>query len=246
VTATDLTVLTYNTGLGLVSAERLAETLLAADADIVGLQELDPSLAGIGAALRDVYPYQALHPLGIPGKGILSRYPLREARLLPFIPGRPDLRATVETGAGPVDLFVAHPPPLRITRREWHENASAARQIRALAAAATAGEPAILLGDFNRLRSQQAYRLLRAAGLIDAFGAAGQGWGGTLPTRLFGWAQRGHVVGAIPLPPVLRVDYVWHTRHFTTLASWTGPHAGSDHLPVIARLRLDEGVGGRR
>lgn len=233
----DLTVLTYNTGLGLASAARLADALLAADADIVGLQELDASLAGIGEALRSVYPYQALHPLGIPGKGLLSRYPLREARLLPLLPGRPDLRAIVETEAGPVDVFVAHPPPLRISRGRWRENAGAARQIRALAEAATGGAPAILLGDFNRLRSQQAYRLLRAAGLIDAFDAAGQGWGGTLPTRLFGWAQRGHLVGAIPLPPVLRVDYVWHTPHFTTLSSWTGPHAGSDHLPVIARLR---------
>ncbi|HET7095554.1 MAG TPA: endonuclease/exonuclease/phosphatase family protein [Thermomicrobiales bacterium] len=233
----DLTVLTYNTGLGLASSDRLVEALLAADADIVGLQELDASLAGIGEALRSIYPYQSLHPIGIPGKGLLSRYPLREARLLPLLPGRPDLRAIVETDAGPIDLFVAHPPPLRISRGRWQENASAARQIRALAEAATAGAPAILLGDFNRLRGQQAYRLLRAAGLIDAFDAAGHGWGGTLPTRLFGWAQRGHLVGTIPLPPVLRVDYVWHTRHFTTLASWTGPHAGSDHLPVIARLR---------
>jgi endonuclease/exonuclease/phosphatase family metal-dependent hydrolase len=237
VAAADLTVLTYNTGLGLASREHLAESLLAADADIVGLQELDASLAGIGDALRSVYPYQALHPLGIPGKGLLSRFPLRDAQLLPLLPGRPDLRAVVEAPAGPIDIFVAHPPPLRISRGRWRENAGAARQIEALAEAATAGAPAILLGDFNRLPNQQAYRLLRDAGLIDAFDAAGQGWGGTLPTRLFGWAQRGHVVGAIPLPPLLRVDYVWHTRHFTTLASWTGLHAGSDHLPVIARLR---------
>jgi vancomycin resistance protein VanJ len=236
---TDLTVLTYNTGLGLASIDRLAEALLAADADIVGLQELDASLANLGEALRSAYPYQSLHPLGIPGKGLLSRYPLHGARLLPLIPGRPDLRAIVEAPAGPVDVFVAHPPPLRISRGRWQENAGAARQIQALAEAASAGEPAILLGDFNRLRSQQAYRRLRAAGLIDAFDAAGQGWGGTLPTRFFGWAQRGHLVGAIPLPPLLRVDYVWHTRHFTTVASWTGPHAGSDHLPVIARLRRE-------
>ena len=40
------------------------------------------------------------------------------------------------------------------------------------------------------------------------------------------------------LPPVLRVDYIWHTAELTTLAAWVGGNAGSDHLPVLARMKL--------
>lgn len=236
----ELTVLTYNTGLGLATAEGLAEALLAEGADIVGLQELDERLAHLGDLVRDVYPHQTLHPLGIPGKGILSRFPLTDAALLELMPGRPDLRATAQTPAGPAAVLVAHPPPFRVAPRRRPENALAQQQVRTLAAAASAGPPAILLGDFNRVPGQETHRVLTAAGLVDAFAAAGRGWGGTLPTRLFGWAQRGHRLGEVPLPPLLRVDYIWHTRHFETVAAWTGPHAGSDHLPVIARLRWAE------
>ena len=235
-----LTALTYNTGLGLATAEGLAGALLAEGADIVGLQELDARLAHLGELLREVYPHQALNPVGIAGKGILSRFPLTDVDLLELVPGRPDLRATAETAAGPVEVIVAHPPPFRVAPRQRPENALARQQVRTLAAAASAGPPAILLGDFNRVRGQETHRVLAAAGLVDAFAEAGRGWGGTLPTRHFGWAKRGHRLGAVPLPPLLRVDFIWHTRHFETLDAWTGPHAGSDHLPVVARLRWRE------
>jgi endonuclease/exonuclease/phosphatase (EEP) superfamily protein YafD len=122
--------------------------------------------------------------------------------------------------------------------------ALADEQITSIAAVATLGHPAILLTDFNRVGWQSAYRQLRQAGLVDAFGAAGRGRGFTLPTRLSHLAYRGHPLGELPLPPLLRVDYVWHTRHFRTLDSWIGGHAGSDHLPVLAELvRVDAGDG---
>lgn len=234
-----LTVMTYNVGAGLASPLRLVEVLRQSRADIIGLQELAPAQgAAIASLLSDLYPHQVLHPSGIPGKGIISRerFPLRETSLLELHPGRPDLQAIVNTPDGDLTVIVAHPPPPRFGRNRLLHAALANEQITSIAAVASGGHPAILLTDFNRIGWQAAYRQLRGAGLIDAFGTAGRGLGLTLPTRLSHLAYRGHPLGAVPLPPLLRVDYVWHTAHFRAIDSWIGSHAGSDHLPVLAEL----------
>jgi endonuclease/exonuclease/phosphatase (EEP) superfamily protein YafD len=232
-----LTVMTYNVGAGLADPLRLSEVLRQSRADIIGLQELAPDQgAAIANLLGDVYPHQVLHPSGIPGKGIISCFPLHQTGLLELHPGRPDLQAVVRTPDGDLTVIVAHPPPPRFGRNRLRHTALADEQIANIVLAATVGEPVILLTDFNRVGWQAAYRQLRGAGLIDAFGAAGRGLGFTLPTRVSHLAYRGHPLGDVPLPPLLRVDYVWHTAHFRAIDAWIGPHAGSDHLPVLAEL----------
>jgi endonuclease/exonuclease/phosphatase family metal-dependent hydrolase len=43
----------------------------------------------------------------------------------------------------------------------------------------------------------------------------------------------------VPLPPVGRVDYIWVTPEFDLQRAWVGrTNAGSDHLPVLARVTL--------
>ena len=232
-----LTVMTYNVGAGLADPARLVAMLRGCGADVIGLQELAPAQgAAIAEMLRVEYPHQALHPIGIPGKGLLSRFPLAEDVLLELHPGRPDLQAVVATPSGELTVIVAHPPPPRIGRGRMTHSLLANEQIAQITAVATRGHPAVLLTDFNRVGWQAAYRQLRDAGLIDAFGAAGRGLGFTLPTRVSHLAYRGHPLGEVPIPPMLRVDYVWHTAHFRTVQSWIGSNAGSDHLPVLAQL----------
>jgi vancomycin resistance protein VanJ len=239
-----LTVMTYNVGAGLADPARLVEVLGRSGADVIGLQELAPEQgAAIAHSLAADYPHQVLHASGIPGKGLLSRFAVPEATLLELHPGRPDLQATIEVPGGTLTVIVAHPPPPRIGRHRVRHAALADAQIARIAAVASRGHPAVLLTDFNRVGWQAAYRQLRQSGLIDAFGAAGRGPGFTLPTRLSHLAYRGHPLGELPLPPLLRVDYVWHTAHFRTIQSWIGSHAGSDHLPVLAELTWV--VGGR-
>ena len=232
-----LTVMTYNVGDGLADPARLVEMLGASTADIVGIQELAPAQAvAIARDLVAVYPHQVLHPDGIPGKGILSRYPLSETTQLDHHPGRPDLQGRVETPDGDLTVLVAHPPPPRFGRNRLHLDALSNAQIRQIIDSVSSGDPVVLLTDFNRLSWQAAYRQLSAAGLVDAYAVSGAGLGLTLPTRLAHPVSRNTPLGKMPLPPILRVDYVWHTRHFRTAESWLGKHAGSDHLPVLARL----------
>lgn len=232
-----LTVMTYNVGDGLAEPQRLVEMLRDSPADIVGLQELSPEQGeAISAALGDIYPHQVLHATGIPGKGVLSRYVLHETTQLELHPNRPDLQAVVETPDGVLTVLVAHPPPPRFGRNRAQRDALSNAQIAQIADAASGGHPVVLLTDFNRLVWQAAYRQLRGAGLLDAYGTVGRGLGFTLPTRLSHLAYRGHPLGDLPLPPMLRVDYVWHSAHFRAINSWLGPSAGSDHLPVLAEL----------
>ena len=232
-----LTVMTYNVGAGLANPSRLVDVLRLSGADIIGLQELAPEQgAALAEHLGREYPHQVLHPTGIPGKGLVSRFPVHETALLDLHPGRPDLQATVEAPGGALTVIVAHPPPPRFGRNRARQTAMTEQQIAEIGAAATLGQPAVLLTDFNRAGWQAAYRQLRGLGLIDAFGAAGRGRGFTLPTRLSHLAYRGHPLGDVALPPLLRVDYVWHTAHFRTTRSWIGANAGSDHLPVLAAL----------
>ena len=232
-----LTVMTYNVGDGLAEPAQLVEMLRASAADIVGLQELAPNqAAAISRDLAAVYPYQVLHPDGIPGKGILSRFRLTETTQLDHHPGRPDLQGRVETPDGDLTVLVAHPPPPRFGRNRLHLDALSNAQIRQIIDSVSTGDPVVLLTDFNRISWHAAYRQLSSAGLIDAYAASGAGLGLTLPTRLAHPVSRNTPLGKMPLPPILRVDYVWHTRHFRTAESWLGKHAGSDHLPVLARL----------
>ena len=174
--------MTYNVGAGPADPRRLVEGLRQSGADIIGVQEsASDQGAAIAALLRDDYPYQVLHPTGIPGKGLISRFPVHETELLELHPGRPDLQAIVVAPGGDLSVIVAHPPPPRLGRHRIRQAALADQQISGIAAVATRGNPAVLLTDFNRVGWQAAYRQLRRSGLIDAFGTAGRGAGFTLP-----------------------------------------------------------------
>ncbi len=240
-----LTFLTYNLADGLAPPDQVVRFLRHSGADVIGLQEVaEPQADAIAWGLRASYPYQVLHPFGIAGKGLLSRFPVRQPTLLPLFPHRPDIAAIVEAPGGSFQAIVAHPPPPRYrgTQRLSH-NAARHAQIDALLAVALRGGPTVLLGDFNLTDRHWVHRRLRAAGLIDAFSVAGRGPGATLPTYVARWAQVSNPLGRLPLIPVLRVDYIWHTSHFRTLAAWRGEHAGSDHLPVFTRLALQRHAG---
>lgn len=238
-----MTVMTYNVGNGLASGPALVRYLRTAAADLVGLQELaEDQVEAITGHLADMYPFRVLMGEGIPGKGVLSRFPLREARQLPLAPGRPDLYVEAEVGGVRLTVIVAHPPPPQLrtlARRPAHATTG---QLARLANIAATRAPAVLLGDFNMVARSAGHALLTAAGLRDAFQVSGTGRGFTLPARL-GYSERLDRALGWPLLPFLRVDYIWLTRQLETTESWTERGAGSDHRPVLARLHLAAAQG---
>lgn len=221
-------VMTHNAGNGLANSQELVDVLRSSGADIIGLQEINSSqVRAINQSLSDLYPYRILFGNGIPGKGLLSKYPILEYQQLNLYPDRPDLRASIQVQDGKLNIIVAHPPPPRIHSNGIYMNTATVSQIETLLDLATNGEPVIMLGDFNMTTRSTHHERLKRNGLVDAFQVSGQGPGYTLPMRYKN----------VPLLPMARVDYIWHSTHLTSVDSWIGSHTGSDHLPVLARIR---------
>jgi endonuclease/exonuclease/phosphatase (EEP) superfamily protein YafD len=219
--------MTHNVGNGLAGATRLERGLRYHDADIVALQEVARSQLPALEAVRDLYPHQVRNGLGIPGKAILSRFPIREHAPLDFHPNRPDLRAVVEQGERELAVIVAHPLPVRPHPTGLRFNAATEAQIAQLSDLASRYEDVLLMGDLNMTRRHRHYARFLSIGLTDAFASAGRGRGYTLPVRIAG----------VRSVPFVRFDYIWHSGRLGTLSAWLGADAGSDHLPVVAHLR---------
>src|SRR5215213_1639046 len=106
-----ITVMTYNLGDGLAPPERVTTMLRERRPAIVGLQEVDQATGEALPETAAMLSHQVIHPLGIPGKALLSRFPILSSRLLESDPTRPDLVASVDVGGIEVTVIVAHPPP---------------------------------------------------------------------------------------------------------------------------------------
>ncbi len=240
----EFTVMTCNTGNGRAKPERLVQVLHASGADVIGMQEVSHKQADAFASrLSAKYPYQALFPDGFAGKAVLSRYPLVDVEQLHLSTSRPDLLVRLKIGESQPVLIVAHPPPPRLSWNGIRFDWQTWQQIQTLAHLARETNPAILLGDFNLADWWGEYAYLRASGLQDAYAAAGRKSGYTLPTRIGPWRRLQRVnrmLSWLPLIPLLRVDYIWHTGELNSLDSWVGEDTGSDHLPVLARLALEK------
>lgn len=231
-----LSLLTYNLKAQARDMDAALNIIRDADADIVVLQELsEPMAALLAADFRDDYPYQAFHTQDgqpVPGQGVMSRYPIIEDEYWRIYMAMQ--RITLDLSGQSVTLYNAHPSqpisPDGFNRRE--------EEIIDLLARATAEtNPVILAGDFN-MSDQSADYWRVTSHYQDAYRASGWGLGLTFPaTRpYFGGGQYAPSIIQF-IPPLVRLDYVFHDEHFTSLEARVWPDAGgSDHLPVYVVL----------
>lgn len=234
-----LAVTTYNLNGGNANRAGILATIRAAEADVVALQELNPTVAQIlRSELAGEYPYQVLDPRdGVYGMGAISRYPMYPTgQSLPgdWV-GAPQVLA-ISWPAAPVTLVNFHavppglplpPTPYLVELAEWTVR-ERERQAQTLVdfAAAQPG-PLIAAGDFNAAGPNTAYAVVTRR-LKDAWRQAGWGLGHT------------YAFGALPFPRwQLRIDYVFYSKHWQAGAAQVGVWDGvSDHKPVVARLIL--------
>lgn len=80
--------------------------------------------------------------------------------------------------------------------------------------------PVIMAGDFNTPPRGRIYNALSSR-LVDSWRSAGWGTGDTFRADL----------------PLVRIDYVWHSRHFEAQSAQVIPSPSSDHAALLVELR---------
>jgi vancomycin resistance protein VanJ len=194
--------------------------------DILLLQEGYPhQLGALKKELSDLYPEEQITYDPRIMQAVFSRYPLEPVKSLRE-KGQAQ-KVVVLTPYGPVTVFNVH--PLRTWGWQHRYNQIVAlleNEVLALTG------PVILGGDFNVTEQTELYRRITRH-LRNTHEEGGRGFGFTFPSsdRRFG--------GRLPLFPLVRIDHIFYSSHFTLLSSTTIPDSGgSDHLPIVAVFHL--------
>ena len=238
-----LKVVTFNMWGGNQNLDEVIIWLRETDADVVLLQEVSPEWAGEDMEeLIDIYPYQVTNMRYWWGEAILSRYPITAHEQYNDLPMN---RIEIDVNSTTIAVYNVHVfipqgdtthltlpiehPSLNMLLR--YDDSARNDQIDQLLTILEDEEnPFIVAGDFNM--SDNAVKYGDVAGpLNDSFRGAGIGFGTTWPVA---------EIANFPdfIPPLLRIDYIWHSDHFVALNAETGPQLGSDHLPYLATLGL--------
>lgn len=115
-----------------------------------------------------------------------------------------------------LDCWVAH------TLRRRHRRVELSLALQMLERSSNfPNQPAIVAGDFNAPASDAVYDLMESD-FNNAFEDAGRGWGNTYHAKF----------------PILRIDHIFATRHFTARSAAVIPIEGSDHKMVVTDLIL--------
>ena len=221
----ELRVVTLNAGAGRATGEQLCAALRGFDADVVFLQELSERQAAALEGATDLpFAHRALFPRGIPGKGLLARFPLRDVEFEEYTDEATALSAVLEAPQGELRLLDVHSRMQIVLLGCWAEGCE---HIDEWACTLPLDPPTIVAGDFNAGPRTPIVAALRNAGFEEAFEGAGAGLGLSFPVFLR--------YRALPLPPLVRIDHVW-VRGLEPLDARLLPDVGSDHLPLRVRL----------
>jgi len=246
--------MSFNVSMGNTNYLPIARIIQAENPDIVGLQEIVPEVAKLLVQeLAANYPYNTLieteqEPPEV--VGILSHYPIVSKMIFPLpgiryginiqtqeeyvIPGpRLSVQTTLLVNGKPIQVAVAdlvHNPTLRVPPSQWASVATEhyrqkANEIEIIQRQLTqTGKPFLFLCDCNFADTSSAHAKLTQFAK-DSF-------------REMGWGL-GHTGVYIRGIPTQRIDYVWYSPEFIATEAKVGQDPGSsDHLPVVAKLKL--------
>lgn len=211
-------------------SEALADEILAADADVLALQEVSHEwLALLDArGARERYPFRVAEPHTLDhdyfGIAILSRRPFVDARIehLPGVDFCPIARADLEIDGRTVRVYSLHTGPpataawgaVWMQQMEWLD-ARFAEDV-------AQSDVLIAMGDFNMSPYSFGHRRLRALGLSEAHEAVGRGMAVTWPNGMFP-------------APAMRLDHAYvHGAAIRSVREL--PAHSSDHSPILIEL----------
>lgn len=215
-------VVTFNTWFRNHDYAEIGRFLEKTQPDVIVLEELSRDAAlRLGGHLHS-YPYSHNDPQRH-GAVVFARWPIVSAESLTMSDGPARAaRVTLDWHGTQVTVLGVHLHwPLGPTNSR-RRNAEL-DTIASFAAART--EPLIVAGDFNITPWSRHFRTaLQRSGLNDS--AAGHGLAPSWPSQF---------------PPLgIRIDHCWVSRHWRSTDVRLGPSLGSDHLPLIADLELQQ------
>lgn len=231
---TALSLLTFNVYPENDDVQDAIRYIISRDPDVVVLQETSASQDW--SDLLDYYPHARFNG----SYGLYSRYAISENTTIELSAVSAQ-RALLEVDDENVVLYNVHltfpfdseaDAPLLLRYDESVRNADI-EALLALLDEETDNE-VIVAGDFNLSDYSPAYDRLTST-LTDAYRAGAWGLGATWPAAAFEEAD-------VPawVPRLFRLDYVFHSEDINTLSAIVGPRIGSDHLPVLVTLDIDD------
>jgi len=215
--------LNVNTHYG--DADRVKDAILAADPDILVLEEISARWVSDLAWLTNSHPHSVVQPrednFGI---GLFSKLPLAESKVAYITRANvPSILATVDAGHTNLRVLATHPlPPRNGDYSRWRNE-----QLDRLPDYVRPPLPVLLLGDLNVTPwSCHFRRLLARTGLRDS--ATGYGVQPTWPN----------------FNPLLRIpiDHCLHSPDILVVDRRIGPDVSSDHYPVIVDFAVRAGL----
>ncbi len=216
----DFTVLTHNVAADNPDPAGTVRLLNGSGAQIVALEELaGNAVSTYTKGLAATYPYHAVEGT----VGLWSKYPLGDVSVVDIRIGwTRAFRATVSTPKGPLAVYVAHMPSVRVKFDAGFTAGQRDVGAQALGDAVQA-EPlkkVLLLGDLNGTVNDRSLAPITSQ-LRSAQGAAGNGFGFSWPASF----------------PMARIDQILGKGGLKPTRSWVLPADGSDHLAVAAEYR---------
>jgi vancomycin resistance protein VanJ len=236
-TGPTFTVMTHNVLYKNLGTHQILGIIETNAPDIIGLSELDTSLAQeLVIQIAEDYPYYYLED----GHGIFSRYPIESYTTFKMsdMEWGPRLaqKCVLNIDGHRVTLIHAHPFTIPIEAKEISllgipltlplglNNQYRDADINGVLSQMEQVEGSlIVIGDFNLTDQQNGYKSL-TQNLQDAHKESG--WG--LDFTFTRFPQIG--------TPMWRIDYVLYSPDMTALSTTVGEYGGSDHKPVIAKL----------
>ncbi len=226
-----LRVMSYNVNFGLAGDPEGAAAIASASPDVVLLQETDAAWEGaLVAALGATYPHRRFEPppdWPAGGMGILSKYPIVAAEVLPSTAG-PFFawRLVIDAPLGRIQLLDVHLKPPMSEGGSWVVGFFSTRDQRRSEAMQHAGAldrhlPTIIAGDFNEESSGKAITYLDEQGYVDATAQ----FAGT--HRTWEWPA-----GSITLR--FQLDHILYDTRLIAIAGGIVERGRSDHKPIWA------------
>lgn len=192
--------------------------------DILVFMEIDEKWLNKLVALDNDYKNKIISSkLGNDGIVLYSKLPIIKYEEISLTPkGRPNFKITFEFNGQQFDCLIAH--PVSPTRKEgkWEDRNIHIKNLGELANSAK--NPVIIIADLNTSMWSPFYKsLIEETKLQNA--RRGFGIHGTYPAPFA-------LISGIP------IDHILFDENFSCQNFKTGPHIGSDHLPIWADISM--------